>query len=79
MLWVGGNIVVHALHEMGWHLPYDLIHGAAVTVGQGAGFVEWVVTALLDGVVGIALGYVLLPVVERVSALFGKGEGAEAH
>jgi predicted DNA repair protein MutK len=79
MLWVGGNIVVHALHEMGWHLPYDLIHGAAVTVGQGVGFVEWFVTALLDGIVGIALGYALLPLVERVSALFGKGEGAEAH
>ena len=64
MLWVGGNIVVHALHEMGWHLPYDLIHGAAVgvagAVGTAAGFVEWLVTAAIDGVVGIALGAVVV-------------------
>jgi predicted DNA repair protein MutK len=77
MLWVGGNIVVHAVHEIGWHLPYDLIHGAAQGVGQGNGFVEWAVTALLDGIVGIALGYALLPVVEKAMGAFGKG--AEAH
>jgi predicted DNA repair protein MutK len=71
MLWVGGNIVVHALHEMGWHLPYDLIHGAAVGVGQGNGLLEWVVTALLDGVVGIALGFAAIPVVAALSGAFG--------
>ncbi|TFL18574.1 DUF808 domain-containing protein [Jannaschia formosa] len=79
MLWVGGNIVVHALHEMGWHLPYDLIHGAAVGLGQGNGVIEWIVTAVLDGIVGIALGYALIPVVEKVSALFGKKDDAAAH
>jgi predicted DNA repair protein MutK len=78
MLWVGGNIVVHALHEMGWHLPYDLIHGAAHAVGQGNGFAEWAVTALLDGIVGVALGYALIPVVEKATGAFGKGD-AEAH
>jgi predicted DNA repair protein MutK len=65
MLWVGGNIVVHALDQIGWHLPYDLIHGAAVAVGQGTGLIEWAVTALLDGILGVALGMALLPVVGR--------------
>ena len=21
MLWVGGSIIVHGLHDLGWHLP----------------------------------------------------------
>ncbi|MEC9104612.1 MAG: DUF808 domain-containing protein, partial [Pseudomonadota bacterium] len=25
MIWVGGSILVHGLHELGWHLPYDTI------------------------------------------------------
>lgn len=78
MLWVGGNIVVHALHEMGWHLPYDLIHGVAVTLGQGNGFIEWTVTALIDGILGVCLGLLLMPVIGVVSGMFGKKD-AEAH
>ncbi|MEM7046009.1 MAG: DUF808 domain-containing protein, partial [Pseudomonadota bacterium] len=41
MLWVGGNIVVHGAHEMGWHAPYETIHhiaaGAAGAVGVATG------------------------------------------
>jgi predicted DNA repair protein MutK len=70
MLWVGGNIVVHGLHELGWHWPYETIHniavGAAAMVGAAQGLVEWLVTAAIDGVIGIALGIVLIPVVTKV-------------
>ncbi|WP_432448020.1 DUF808 domain-containing protein [Aliiroseovarius marinus] len=70
MIWVGGSIIVHGLHELGWHAPYDLIHHAAVAaaqaVPQAAGFVEWVVTAGLDGVVGLALGVLIIPIATRV-------------
>ncbi|GIT91840.1 hypothetical protein JANAI62_22970 [Jannaschia pagri] len=80
MIWVGGNIVVHAVGEIVWHGPYDLIHGIAVGAAEVAtvakGFVEWLVTAVLDGIVGLALGLALIPVVTRVSGLFG---GAKAH
>jgi predicted DNA repair protein MutK len=76
MIWVGGNIVVHALHEMGLHLPYDVIHWAAQAVGQGAGAVEWAVTALIDGIVGIALGMFLIPVIAWGTARLGKGEAS---
>ncbi len=83
MLWVGGNIVVHALHEIGWHLPYDVIKGAAKAASGGetgpVGFVGWFVTALLDGIIGLALGLALLPGVARLSAMFGKGGDATAH
>ena len=71
MIWVGGSIIVHALHEMGWHLPYDTIHDIAVSVAHAVppsveGFTEWFVTAALDGVIGLALGLVLIPIVTKV-------------
>jgi predicted DNA repair protein MutK len=70
MLWVGGNIVVHGLHELGWHWPYETIHhiaaGAAATVGAAEALVEWLVTAAIDGVIGIGLGMLLIPVVTKV-------------
>ncbi len=70
MIWVGGSIVLHGLGELGLHGPYDWIHhqaqAAALAVPQAAGLVEWAVTAALDGVVGLALGLVLIPVAHWV-------------
>ncbi|WP_136682936.1 DUF808 domain-containing protein [Falsirhodobacter xinxiangensis] len=66
MLWVGGNIVVHGLHELGMHEPYGTIHhwaeAAAAAVPSGKGFVNWLVTAACDGVIGVILGMLLVPV-----------------
>lgn len=66
MLWVGGNIIVHGLHNLGWHLPYETIHHFAQMVSQqlptGQGFVEWLATAAADGVIGLLLGLALIPV-----------------
>ncbi|MDO5606310.1 MAG: DUF808 domain-containing protein [Paracoccus sp. (in: a-proteobacteria)] len=65
MIWVGGNIVIHGLHELGWHAPYEFIHhqatAAADAAGRAQGFVTWLVTAALDGVVGLAIGLMLIP------------------
>ena len=70
MLWVGGNIIVHGLEVLGWHWPYDTIKGIATSVsesvGAAKGFVKWSVTAALDGVLGLALGLLLIPVVTRL-------------
>ena len=71
MLWVGGNIVVHGLHELGLHEPYGTIHhmaelaAHAVPVGM-AGIVGWAVTAACDGVLGLGLGLLLIPVATRI-------------
>ncbi|HKL70397.1 DUF808 domain-containing protein [Salibaculum sp.] len=67
MLWVGGSILVHGTHDLGWHLVYDVINGAAAAVGDG-GFANWAVTAGLDGLIGLAVGLLLIPVVGRVVA-----------
>lgn len=71
MLWVGGNIVVHGLHELGLHEPYGTIHHmaelAAHAVPAGmAGIVGWAVTAACDGVLGLGLGLLLIPVATRI-------------
>lgn len=70
MLWVGGNIVIHGLHEFGLHWPYEPIHHAAKAVAAAlevaSGFVKWFVTAALDGVFGLIFGLALIPLVTRV-------------
>ena len=67
MIWVGGSIIVHGLHELGWHAPYETIHAIAATAGHAVpaaeGTVEWIVTAALDGVIGLALGLAVIPLV----------------
>ena len=84
MLWVGGNIIVHGLEVLGWHWPYETIKHIAEAVGGESGFVKWVVTAAIDGVIGLALGLVLIPVVNRVIVpvagwLFPEKSVPEAH
>lgn len=85
MLWVGGSILSHGLDVLGWSWPYDAIHklaGLAADVVTGApGVSEWAVTALLDGIAGLALGLALIPVSSRViapvlSRLTGKNTAA---
>ena len=49
--------------------PYEQIKDtanlAAVTVDSARGIVSWGVTAGLDGIIGLAIGLVLIPVVSR--------------
>ncbi|TNJ46765.1 DUF808 domain-containing protein [Phaeobacter sp. B1627] len=68
MLWVGGSIIVHSAHQMGWHWPEDTIHALAHAVGHGDAIVEWVVKALIDGVLGFGIGLLLIPVATKVIA-----------
>jgi hypothetical protein len=85
MLWVGGSIIVHGLAELGWHGPEDAIHAAATAVAGGAeqagGLLKWAVTALLDGVLGLAVGAALIPPGTRlVAPLWARAFGdAGAH
>jgi uncharacterized protein len=71
MLWVGGNIVIHGLEVTHlWAWPYETIHHIAETAAHAVpaaqGFVEWVVTATLDGIFGLILGIILIPVATRI-------------
>ena len=69
MIWVGGNIVIHGMHELGYHTIYEWIHHqaeAAAAVPQAPGFVRWFVTAFFDGIFGLILGLILIPLSEYV-------------
>mgnify|MGYP000894945032 FL=1 len=70
MIWVGGQIIVHGLHELGWHAPYETIHhwadAAAAALPAAPGVAAWVVTAFCDGVIGLILGLALIPVATRI-------------
>ncbi|MQY41594.1 DUF808 family protein [Epibacterium sp. SM1969] len=73
MLWVGGSIIVHSLHEMGWHGPEELIHHWAHAVGHGDALIEWITKAVIDGILGFVVGLVLIPLVTKVMMpLLGK-------
>ena len=66
MLWVGGSIIVHGLAELGWHGPEDVIYGIAKAVSGGSGFIDWAVKAGSDGLLGRGLGFLLIPIGEKV-------------
>ena len=71
MLWVGGSILLHGLEvTLLWPWPYETIHHLAETAARAVpaaqGFVTWGVQAAVDGVIGLGLGIVLIPLATRV-------------
>lgn len=84
MLWVGGSILIHGFDVLGWPVLYDWIHHAAEAAVHGlqgsmAGFLRWLITAGIDGIFGLAIGMLLIPLVTKViGRLFG-GAGGGAH
>jgi len=72
MLWVGGSIIVHSAHQMGWHWPEETIYALAKGIAQGDGLLEWSVKAVIDGILGFVIGLLLIPLATKVIApLFG--------
>lgn len=84
MLWVGGSIVIHGLEAMGFGWVGHHIHDWSAALGhaapqQVAGIVEWFAKASMDGLFGLALGLVLMPIGTKVIApLWEKRFWAEA-
>ncbi|MBZ9648993.1 DUF808 domain-containing protein [Sphingobium sp. 3R8] len=64
MLWVGGGLIVHGLHEF----RLDLIPGAIHHVAQGAaqaipaigGLLDWLVNAIGGAIVGLVIGGIVV-------------------
>jgi predicted DNA repair protein MutK len=81
MLWVGGSIIVHSLHQMGWHWPEEAIGALGTALGGGGDAAAWAVKAVVDGGLGLAWGLGLVPVGTRLvapawAAVFGDKTGA---
>ncbi|TCM87033.1 DUF808 domain-containing protein [Rhodovulum steppense] len=69
MIWVGGSIIVHGLYELGVKAPYLGIHHLASAAAQAVpdqvrAATEWAVTAGLDGMIGLLLGALMIPLVK---------------
>jgi len=78
MLWVGGSIVIHGLDVMGFNWLSEKIYEWAYVAGSFApeawvGAAKWVATAAMDGVFGIALGVLVIPLATWViGPIWGK-------
>lgn len=72
MLWVGGAILTHGLDVLGWPWLYDTIYHIAESlthsIEAGRGLLEWAIIATGDGIFGLVVGLLLIPVVTRVLA-----------
>ncbi len=70
MLWVGGGIIVHGTHEVGFHLLYNIAHGAEYAVagatGALSGIAGWFTYAAISAAVGLVLGAVIAFVLHKV-------------
>ncbi|HDR28358.1 DUF808 domain-containing protein [Rhodovulum sp.] len=69
MIWVGGSIIVHGLYELGVKAPYIGIHHIAAAAAEAipdqfGPATEWAVTAGLDGMIGLLLGGLMIPLVK---------------
>jgi predicted DNA repair protein MutK len=83
MVWVGGGILLHGLEEYGLSAPAHATHDMAASAGAllpaAKGFIEWLVTAAVSGVLGLIVGGLLIPVTSFVIApLWRSVAGAKA-
>ncbi|MHA7238915.1 DUF808 domain-containing protein [Arthrobacter sp. TMS1-12-1] len=66
MLWVGGHIMLQGAYDLGWHLPYDLVHvleSPFVDIAVVGGFLAWLVNTLCSAILGLLWGSVVLAIV----------------
>ncbi|QZH74999.1 MAG: DUF808 domain-containing protein [Erythrobacter sp.] len=80
MLWVGGGIVIHGLHELGILFPEAAIHQAQhwveVVAGGLGGVLGWLTFAGLSAIVGLVLGAIIVFVLHNVLGLGHTEEAA---
>ena len=78
MLWVGGHILIVGAHELGWDLPYDIVHDleeGVKDIGGIGGVLAWFVNTALSAVVGIAVGAIVV----GIAGLLPFGKDDDAH
>ncbi len=70
MLWVGGGILIHGLHELGVHGPEAWVRHAADSVADavpaGKGQLHWLVSAGIAAVLGVIVGAIVDPLTNYV-------------
>jgi len=70
MVWVGGGILLHGLEVLGWPAPAHAAHRLAAAAGDtlpvGRAGAEWLVGAVVSGVLGLLAGAAMLPLAKLV-------------
>ena len=70
MLWVGGQIIIHGLEELGVHAPSDVAHAVQHAVeaatGPVAAVTGWLSYATVSAIVGLVLGAIVAFVLHKV-------------
>lgn len=69
MLWVGGGILLHGAEVLGFAAPAEFVHHLAEAVHHAVplgGVAAWFVTALLSGVLGVAIGAIIATAVHKI-------------
>ncbi|BCW68479.1 ABC transporter [Arthrobacter sp. NicSoilB4] len=82
MLWVGGHIMLQGAHDLGWHLPYDLVHVLEkpfVGIPVLGGFLAWLVNTLCSAVLGLAWGLIVMAVLLPLLKVLPFGKKKDAH
>ena len=77
MLWVGGHILLLGADELGWHLPYELVHHGEEYVHHVAAVgavLAWLVNTAASAVVGLVVGAVVVAIMHVLP--FGKKDPA---
>jgi predicted DNA repair protein MutK len=71
MIWVGGGIIVHGLEQFGLSAIAHALHHAGAAAGHSvpalAGAIEWAVGAVGSGVLGLAVGALIVSVHHAVA------------
>lgn len=72
MIWVGGGILLHGAASFGLAAPEHIVEQAAEWAAHAvpgiAGFAGWAMTALIDGIFGLAFGLLMIPLAGYVIA-----------
>jgi uncharacterized protein len=70
MLWVGGGILIHGLHELGVHAPEQAVHHAAEVFASLLpglhSFLSWLGQAGIAAILGVLIGALIDPVMKKV-------------
>ncbi|CAA9515985.1 MAG: putative membrane protein [uncultured Sphingomonas sp.] len=81
MLWVGGQILLHGMEELGFgavpHFVHDASHHAAAAIGFWAPLWEWLGNALGGAIAGIIVGGAIVGLLHLIPRK--KSETAAAH
>ena len=73
MLWVGGHIAIHNLHEIGVDGPHHVVEWLLhATHSESVGAASWVVDTLASAALGLVVGAIITAVVLALTALVSK-------